>query len=144
MFLREMVLLGKNGSKEIFQDFGEIIARYLKNFSDYYLTFVPLTSKKRLQRGFNQSEVLAQAIAKSLNLKIFNGLIKIKETKDQTELNSEQRLTNLTGAFALKEKPPRKVILIDDIKTTGATLKECARTLKNGGTKEIIALTILK
>lgn len=143
-FLKSMILLGKDGSKEIFEDFGYLIANYLKNFNGFHLTFVPLTFKKYLQRGFNQSEVLAKGIAKNLNFKIFSGLIKIKDTKDQAELNSEQRLTNLANAFSLKEKPPKKIIIIDDIKTTGATLKECARVLKNGGAQEIIALTILR
>jgi competence protein ComFC len=87
---------------------------------------------------------LAKTISENLGLKIFLGLEKIKETEDQVGLSFEERLTNLKNAFQVKEKPPNKIILIDDIKTTGATLKECAQILKKAGAKEIIALTILR
>jgi len=145
-FLQELILLGKNGYKEIFKDFGEIISEFLKNynFHNYYLTFVPITREKLITRGFNQSEVLAQAIASKLELKIFSDLVKIKKTEDQVKLDFQKRLSNLKNVFKVKSAPPKKIILIDDVKTTGATLKECAKVLKESGTKEIIALTILK
>jgi competence protein ComFC len=145
-FLKEIVLLGKDGYKEIFEDFGEIISDFLKNynFKDYSLAFVPVTKRKLIDRGFNQSEVLAEKLAKNLNLKIFSDLIKIKDTEDQAKLDFEKRLNNLKDAFKVKSFPPKKIILVDDIKTTGSTLKECAKVLKKAGAKEIIALTILK
>jgi competence protein ComFC len=145
-FLKEIVLLGKDGYKEIFEDFGEIISDFLKNynFKDYSLAFVPITKRKLIDRGFNQSEVLAQKLAKNLNLKIFSDLIKIKDTEDQAKLNFEKRLNNLKDIFKVKSHSPKKIILVDDIKTTGTTLKECAKVLKKAGAKEIIALTILR
>jgi competence protein ComFC len=145
-FLKMVVLLGKDGYKEIFEDFGEIISDFLKNydFKDYFLAFVPVTKRKLIDRGFNQSEVLAQKLAKNLNLKIFPDLAKIKDTEDQAKLDFEKRLNNLNGVFKVKSHSPKKIILIDDVKTTGSTLKECARSLKEAGAKEIIALTILR
>jgi competence protein ComFC len=145
-FLKMMVLLGKDGYKEIFEDFGEIISSFLKNydFKDYFLTFVPVTKRKLIDRGFNQSEVLAEKLAKNLNLKIFSGLVKIKDTEDQVKLDFEKRLDNLKDVFIVKSHSPKKIILVDDVKTTGATLKECAKVLKEAGTREIIALTILR
>jgi competence protein ComFC len=145
-FLKEIVLLGKDGYKEIFEDFGEIISDFLKNynFKDYSLSFVPVTKRKLIDRGFNQIEVLAEKLAKNLNLKIFSDLIKIKETEDQAKLDFEKRLDNLKDAFKVKSPPPKKIILVDDIKTTGTTLKECSKVLKEAGSKEIIALTILR
>jgi competence protein ComFC len=145
-FLKRMVLLGKDGYKEIFEDFGEIISSFLKNydFKDYSLAFVPVTKRKLIDRGFNQSEVLAEKLAKNLNLKIFSGLVKIKDTEDQANLGFEKRLHNLKDVFKVKSHSPKKIILVDDIKTTGATLKECAKVLKEAGAKEIIALTILR
>lgn len=145
-FLREIVILGKEKAYEIFSDLGFYVGQELKNynFNDYFLVPVPLSRGKLLKRGFNQSEILAIILGKEINLKIFKGLLKIKETEDQNLLDYKKRLVNLEGAFALKEKPPLKVILIDDVKTTGATLKECAKVLKRGGSKEIIALTFLK
>jgi ComF family protein len=145
-FLKRMVLLGKDGYKEIFDDFGEIISSFLKNydFKDYSLVFVPATKRKLLDRGFNQSEVLAEKLAKNLNLKIFSGLVKIKDTEDQANLGFEKRLNNLKDVFKVKSSPPKRIILVDDIKTTGTTLKECAQVLKKAGAKEIIGLTILR
>ncbi len=144
------MLLGKDKAKEIFKDLGYFISKDLLSYWQifegkvYFLTPVPLTKTKLLKRGFNQSEILAKTISELTGYKIFNGLEKIKETKDQAELEFKERLQNLKFAFKLKEKPPQYVILIDDIKTTGTTLKECARLLKENGTKEIIALTILR
>ncbi len=103
-----------------------------------------MTKRKILQRGFNQAEILAETISKLSQIPLNKSLIKIKETKDQAELNFQQRQENVKFAFSVKEKPPPKVILIDDIKTTGATLRECAKVLKKNGTKNIIALTILR
>lgn len=142
--------MGKETAVEIFKDFGHLLGKeliknnFLTEFKNFYLTPVPISKEKLLHRGHNHSYILAQALAKITNLKIFTGLVKIKETKDQASLNYEERKTNLQDAFSLKEKPPEKIILIDDIKTTGATLKECGQLLKKSGAKEIIALTILK
>jgi competence protein ComFC len=145
-FLKKVVLLGKDGYKEIFEDISEIMSSFLKNydFKDYSLAFVPVTKRKLIDRGFNQSEVLAEKLAKNLDLKIFSGLIKIKETEDQAKLDFEKRLNNLKDVFKVKSVPPKKIILVDDVKTTGATLKECAKVLKEAGAKEIIALTVLR
>jgi competence protein ComFC len=144
--LKSIIIEGKNGYKEIFIDFGKIISSSLKNynFKDYSLSFIPVTKKKLIERGFNQSEVLAYEIAKNLNLNIFSDIIKIKDTQDQVKLDFKERLLNLKDVFQIKNKPPKKIILVDDIKTTGTTLKECAKVFKTSGTKEIIALTILK
>jgi competence protein ComFC len=145
-FLKRIVLLGKDGYQEIFEDLGEIMSSFLKNydFKDYYVAFVPVTKRKLIDRGFNQSEILAEKIAKNLDLKIFSALIKIKDTEDQAKLDFEKRLNNLKDVFKVKSNPPKKIILIDDVKTTGSTLKECAKVLKEAGAREIIALTILR
>ncbi len=144
--LKSLIITGKEGFKEIFIDLGKIISKFIKNynFKDYYLAYVPITKTKLLQRGFNQSEIIAQILSKNLNLKIFDQLIKIKDTEDQSYLKYNERINNLKDVFKVKNKPPKKIILIDDIITTGTTLKECAKVLRENGTKEIIALTILK
>lgn len=144
--LRHLVILGKSKAFEIFTDLGSYFGKELKKFpfQDYFLVPVPLTKKKFLERGFNQSEIFAKAISQETGQKIFSGLLKIKDTQDQVNLSYTERLKNLKGVFILKEQPPSRLILIDDIKTTGTTLKECARVLKNGGASEILALTILR
>jgi competence protein ComFC len=148
--LKKLIILGKNEAKEILRDLANFIAKeilrdlvFLKE-KGYFLTPVPLTKTKLLKRGFNQAEVLAERISELTGLKIFKGLNKTRETKDQAELNFEERLVNLKSAFSLERKPPKNIILIDDVKTTGTTLRECAKTLKENGAKNIIALTILK
>lgn len=145
--LKEKIILAKNnGYREVFYDLGKEIGEKIKNFNwqGFQLAFIPLTRKKYFLRGFNQAEALAQGIQEILRLPIFDGIIKIKETKDQAELNFEERKTNLKAAFKLNKKPGEKILLIDDIKTTGTTLAEVAQILKKEGTKEIIALTILR
>ncbi len=145
--LSDLIIKGKTeGIFEIFIDFGIYISNEMKNcnLKNYFLVPVPITSKKLIQRGFNQSEVLAQTISKKLGLKIYHDLHKIKETPDQNELAYEKRLKNLKNSFKTTSQAPAYAILIDDIKTTGTTLKECALALRSSGTKKIIALTILR
>lgn len=144
--LKELVIYGKENAYEIFNDLGFYISKELKkfNFKDYVLVPIPLTRRKLLQRGFNQTEILAKKISEETGLKISKCLIKIKETKDQASLSYEERLKNLNNAFKVIGNVPEKIILIDDVKTTGTTLKESAKVLKEAGAKEIYALTILK
>ncbi len=148
--LTKIIVLAKNNVLEIFKDIGHWIAQDLKEnkliekISDFYLVPIPLTKTKLLNRGFNQSLILCQTIAEKTGLKVFTNLEKIKETKDQASLKYQERLTNLENAFQVIGSSPQKIILIDDIKTTGSTLKECAKALKKKGAKQVLALTILK
>lgn len=103
---------------------------------------MPLYKYDFKERGFNQSEVLANFLSKNLNLNIFKGLEKIKRTKPQATLNFEERKINLKDCFQVSQKPPKNIILIDDIMTTGFTLLECGKILKKSGAKNIIAITI--
>lgn len=107
---------------------------------DYFLVPIPMTKRKILLRGFNQTEILAKNLAPEKTMPV---LQKIKETKEQAKLNFQERKTNLKNAFIVQERPPKNIILIDDVITSGNTLKECAQVLKNSSTKKIIALTIL-
>lgn len=144
--LKNLIILGKEKAFEIFNDFGFYMAQELKkfNFQDYVLIPIPLSQKKLLKRGYNQAEVLAQKISQETGLKISNCLIKIKETPDQAVLTYEERIKNLQNAFKIIGPAPKKIILVDDVKTTGTTLKESAQVLKQAGAKEIYALTILR
>ena len=111
------------------------------------LSFIPLTTRKKRQRGFNQSELIAQAFGKIIGLASFPLLEKIKETKSQTGLNKGERLENVRGIFTLKKNNlsiPKNLILVDDVWTTGATMKEAARTLKQAGVQKIWGLTLAR
>ncbi|MEK7599227.1 MAG: ComF family protein [Patescibacteria group bacterium] len=106
---------------------------------------IPMTAKRKRERGFNQAELLAKTLAQKTNLPLADGLVKIKKTKPQAEIKiRKERLENVKNAFGLKPgfKPAETVILIDDISTTGATLSEAARVLKKAGTKKVIGLVV--
>ena len=111
-----------------------------------FLIPVPLHKSRYRERGFNQSEIVAQEISKIIGVSVLKNVLKRKKnTKDQTELSPLQREENVKGAFVVT-KPEmingKKIILVDDVITTGATLSECARMLKQAGAKEILGMTI--
>lgn len=109
---------------------------------------VPLHPKKLRERQFNQSGVLATYLAKRLNKKIVKNKVKrIKYTMPQTELKRDERIKNVDGAFLAKDGPDLKgktILLIDDVFTTGATLHECAKALKNAGAKKVVAFALAR
>ena len=108
---------------------------------------VPMRGRDRRHRGYNQAELLAKHTAKLLNIPHQKRLlIKTKNTKTQHSQNMEQRWMNIRNVFAVNSKydvTGKTVLLIDDIKTTGATLDECARTLKLKGALEVYCATAL-
>lgn len=107
---------------------------------------VPLHWHKENIRGFNQSTVFGKALAKKLNLSLKEDILeKIKPTVSQTTLGPKERKENIRGIFKLKRQVrDLNIILIDDVWTTGATMKEAVRVLKNGGAEEIWGLTIAR
>lgn len=113
-----------------------------------YLVPIPMTSKKKRERGFNQSEILAQELWKQ-NKELFEYapvLAKIRETIPQARIKvRSKRLTNQRGVFVHKKHASvsgRTYILIDDITTTGATLSEAKKVLKQAGAKKVFGLTV--
>ncbi len=108
---------------------------------------VPLYWRRFMQRGYNQSEVLAKMIARYLNIPVKKPLKRIRHTTRQATLNREERLKNLKGAFAVPK--PEKVagktiLLIDDVLTTGSTLHACAEALRKAGVKDIKVFTVAR
>ena len=118
------------------------------DFSDFVLIPVPLEKKKLKWRGFNQAEEIGKELSEFLNIEILNNvLIKTKETLPQVELSDEERKENIKGAFSCQHPElvrERKVLLVDDIYTTGSTMAECARVLKKSGVKEVIGIVIAR
>ncbi len=104
---------------------------------------VPLSENRLKQRGYNQSEVLAEAVSEKCALPVRTDLLaRVMETEKQSLMTREQRLKNLKGAFlASKECRGLSIVLVDDIKTTGSTLSECAGELKKRGAVRVYALT---
>ncbi len=106
---------------------------------------VPLHWFRRLIRGYNQSYLLAQGL-KHPSAKISTDLVRIRYTKAQPSMQTPAaRAKNVAGAFAVRlghQFEDKRVCLVDDIKTTGATLNECAKTLKEAGASKVFALVL--
>lgn len=122
-----------------------------RNLLDYFrnavVVPVPLFKKRRLIRGFNQAEILAENFAKKLGFQYLPILRRIRNTQSQVDLSRPERICNVRNAFTISPMPvigERKIILVDDIATTGATLNECAKALKAYGAKEIWGLVVAK
>lgn len=116
-------------------------------FSDIDIIIpVPLHKKRLKQRGFNQSDILAQILAKQYNLELQTELVHRKiSTKQQAKLNKKQRIYNVKNAFQcnnLSKIKQKTVLLVDDVLTTGSTINECAKALP--GTKQIKGFVIAK
>lgn len=107
---------------------------------------VPLSKKRMRERGFNQSELIARHLSDKIkNIGcLTNVLYKIKETPTQVSVkNRKERLGNLKNCFTVKNPElikDKNIILIDDVSTTGATLKEASKILKQAGAKKVIAI----
>lgn len=108
--------------------------------------YVPMSKSSIKKRGFNQCEIIAKNLSKSLNIPVSYSLIKVKDTREQKRLSKEERYKNIKDAFKVKENniKGKRVLLIDDVVTTGATLLECKKTLENYDIEEITILTIAK
>ncbi|MBT3179706.1 MAG: ComF family protein [Candidatus Marinimicrobia bacterium] len=105
---------------------------------------VPLHPVKYRERGFNQAEWIAKGLGDNWNQPVWNNLIKrVKHTESQTTLNRDERLNNMKTAFQLNKDVNGKIIgIVDDVLTTGSTISSMANVLKDGGAKQIIALTV--
>ena len=108
------------------------IAEYYGGNSFDIITAVPMHPKDYRERGFNQCEMLAKELSKLLGIRYEKTLIKVKHTKKQHRLTYNERRKNLSGAFKLIDKEAltgKRILLIDDIITSGCTLGNCAKTL---------------
>ena len=135
-----------NLGKRLGSTLGEKIKEDKRFLGCDFLIPVPLHPSRKRKRGFNQSEILALAISEKIGLPVLKDVLKRKKrTKDQTTLNAKQREENVRGAFSVKNEDrivDKQIILVDDVMTTGATLKECARNLFEAGAKEVLGLTV--
>lgn len=114
------------------------------------ISYVPMHQKRLRTRSFNQSRVLAHAIAEEFGIPLSDSLYKTKHTKQQNELSREGRLVNLGDAFDIKDALSAgsglnhgpNILLIDDVMATGATLDECSKVLMKKGARVVRCLTL--
>lgn len=151
MFLKN--LLGKEltmkQAEKTKEQIGQLdeLPSVIADFKKCLLIPVPLSTKRKRWRGFNQAEILARTLSINLNLEVNSqNLIRIKHKKPQAKLGEAERKINVTDCFSWQGEPltGRNVILIDDVVTTGATLNECAKVLKQAGASQVWALVVAK
>ena len=152
--IRTSIKTSKYGSKQfialkkITYEGIRILKEWGFEFNDYICTAVPSSKSKYIKRGFNQSEIITEIFSKQLNLNSNNSiLVRERETKAQYYLKKKNRFENVKGAFAINknaEVKDKKILLIDDIVTTGATLLEISKALYESGAKEVKCFTLSK
>lgn len=112
------------------------------------ISWVPLSRKRLRERGYDQAKLLAEAIAVDLDAKAVSTLEKVRDAAKQSQTGSaEKRRANISGAYRAKEPDAfcgKTVLLVDDVVTTGATLSECARTLRAAGAKDVLCVTLAR
>jgi ComF family protein len=109
---------------------------------------VPLHYKRLRQRGFNQASLLARGLGSLLQIPVdYSSLKRTRWTDPQIGLSRNQRAANVKGAFGLKATVKikgRGILLLDDVLTTGETVNQCVRVLKDGGAREVVVLTVAR
>lgn len=121
---------------------------FLSNKISFILTPIPLDKKRLRWRGFNQAEEIAKELSKFLNIPLLpDCLIKIKRAVPQVELSDESRRENIKGAFVCEKSEKIKgkaILLVDDVYTTGSTMEEAAKVLREAGAKEVIGVVVAR
>ena len=138
-----------SGVRAYARPFGLLMAQCVQDRPEMaadLVTWAPLSRKRRRERGYDQGELLARAMAQRLGLPAVPTLVKARHTQPQSGLDSaETRRANALGAYALlpgADVAGRHVLLADDVVTSGATLSECARTLLEAGAEEVWCVTL--
>ncbi|MCF7849433.1 MAG: ComF family protein [Kiritimatiellales bacterium] len=124
-----------------------VVAEYSTRVFDLIVP-VPLYHVRRRQRGYNQSEQLARALGRRMRCACIPGMLKrTRPTATQTNLTAKARLSNVHDAFHHRREKwlaGRRVLLVDDVMTTGATVNACARALKQGGADSVHVITVAR
>ncbi len=149
---RQFFALKFNGKRGLAPSIGRTMAEALlaANLARVpeLICFVPMTRRQLQDRGYNQSQLLARAVARHLELPLAPSLLlKTRETGKQHGLPARQRENNVAGAFAAGESDMirgRRILLCDDVVTTGSTLQVCVGALLAAGAAEVVCLTFLR
>ena len=147
--LQESLFKLKYGKRQEYGSFyGQIAAVYsreiIRNWGVEIIIPIPLHRKRMEKRGYNQAELIAEALGKTLCIPVDSRLMKRKvNTRPQKELDYRERKQNMKNAFFLKgENRYRRILLVDDIYTTGSTIEAAAELLKRNGAENVFFLTI--
>jgi|Deesub1362A_J573_1020465.scaffolds.fasta_scaffold00663_4 ComF family protein len=134
-----------HGIKRLSSPLAELLLRLPMPSVDVIIP-VPLHGRRLRQRGFNQSALIARYVSKGLGRPLLvNSLVRTRDTLPQAGLSANERRRNIRGAFSVNERGliyKKRIMLIDDVMTTGATVMECSRTLKEAGAGDIYVFTL--
>lgn len=151
--IRKLILNYKfNNKSYLYRTIANFIIKnekFCKNIKSYDIIIpVPISKKRSKERGYNQSYLIAKELSQKLNIELVNNcLVKSKNIIEQSKLNKEERIKNIQGVYTLinpMKIEGQKILLIDDIFTTGSTVNECCKTLHKTNIKEVSVLTIAK
>ena len=140
------------GKAPVGNSLGILLAEFAKgwwkgNKDDHLIVPVPLSPKRLRQRGFNQSLFLAKHVARATGIPVdYMSLRRSKDTQPQSLLKRDDRKKNVKNAFTVLGSglKGKKVILVDDVATTGSTLNECAKALSKSGAKEVQCMVLAR
>ncbi len=131
------------------QSFGDLIADAVKEYYELidfdYVTYIPMHRSDEIKREFNQSRLLAEVVSEKCSIPFADLLIKKRKTKKQKRQSANKRFVNMYGAFELSkgaDVSDKTILLIDDVKTTGATLSSASLILKAYGAKSVYCAVI--
>lgn len=137
-----------DNKKYLSDTFSNMIAGEVSKMEHHFdvVVPVPLFPKRQKKRGYNQSELLCEALKTKLNMNVDTTLLlKIRNTRTQANLTRIERMENLDSAFMVSNKKAVKgktILIVDDVFTTGTTINECAKTLVEAGAKAVYSVTL--
>lgn len=118
------------------------LIKKIPDYKEYCLVPIPISRVRKRFRGYNQALLIARALGKTINLEVRQVLEKLPSRQDLVGYGRRDRLRLIKNTFKAIEKPPPKVILIDDVITSGATIREATKVLKKAGSQRVIAFAI--
>ncbi len=141
-------MLKYKGKTSLARPLGMLMADYLHENDYDILAPVPLHKTRLKERGFNQSLLLGRVIARRHNLHLdYLSLVRLRATRPQVNLKGNERTRNVRGVFEVRKASSfidKKVLLIDDVYTTGATVSECTRALRKAGARRVGVFTLAR
>jgi ComF family protein len=141
-------LLKYEGIKTLAEPLGRYLSLALPRGERFdVMVPMPLHWLRRLQRGFNQSELLAAALSRRTGIPVVAAMKRVRKTDPQAGLTSAQRRQNVSGAFSVtgrKAIQGKSVLIVDDVLTTGATVGACAGALRRAGARRVSVLTVAR
>jgi competence protein ComFC len=144
--LRQLIHLYKYGRvKTLAWPLSGLLAQAMPRDEAFDATVpVPLYWRRRLQRGFNQAELLARGLSRRTGIPVVKALGRLRPTPAQAGLSNSARRQNVSQAFRARNVQGKRILLIDDVMTTGATAASCAAALKQAGARSVSLLTVAR